>query len=38
MENKIKKLVGQKVTKSRAGGAGGSILILEFEDTSYFFI
>ena len=38
MESKIRSLIGQKVTKSSAGGSAGSILVLEFENTSYFFI
>lgn len=38
MEDKLKKLVGKKVTKSSSGGGAGSILVLEFENASYFYI
>ena len=38
MENRLKRLIGQIVTKSSAGGGAGSTLVLEFEDKSYFFV
>lgn len=38
MENRLKKLINQKVVKSSAGGGAGSILVVEYEDTSYLFI
>ncbi|EGO5829924.1 hypothetical protein K7P65_002524 [Enterococcus faecalis] len=38
MENKIETLIGQKVTKSSSGGSAGSILIIEFSNSSYFVI
>lgn len=37
MEDKLKNLINQTVVKSSAGGAAGSILVVEFEDTSYLF-
>lgn len=38
MENRIENLIGKIVVESKAGGAAGSTLVLEFENTSYFFI
>lgn len=38
MENKLKNILNQTVTKSSSGGGGGSILVLEVEDQSYIFI
>lgn len=38
MEDELKELINQRVVKSSAGGAAGSILVVEFEDTSYLFI
>jgi hypothetical protein len=38
MKNKLKRLINQNIVKSSAGGAAGSILVVEFEDTSYLFI
>ncbi|MTD38619.1 hypothetical protein GIX45_08255 [Erwinia sp. CPCC 100877] len=38
MKDKLKSLINKSVVKSSAGGAAGSILVIEFEDTSYLFI
>lgn len=38
MENNLKELIGKKVIYSKSGGAAGSILRIEFEDKSYFFL
>ncbi|GAB2025731.1 hypothetical protein [Lactovum odontotermitis] len=38
MENKLQKLIGQKVVKSCAGGGAGSVMEVDFSDDSYFFI
>ncbi|MGX7024452.1 hypothetical protein [Vagococcus hydrophili] len=38
MKSRLKELINKKVIKSSSGGGAGSILVIELENSSYFFI